>query len=172
MNSSLTMQSRFRGCLLGGAVGDALGAPVEFLTSARIADHFGPHGIRDFVPAYGRAGAITDDTQMTLFTAEGLLRAQVRYANKGICHPPSIVHHAYLRWLKTQNEEPERIGFEIGMDGWLVGLHPLWSRRAPGDTCISALRKTQNCDSAGLSSSGPRASSRSSASALAASGVR
>ncbi|MGB8841599.1 MAG: ADP-ribosylglycohydrolase family protein [Aliidongia sp.] len=68
------MQNRFRGCLLGGAVGDALGAPVEFMTSAGIAGHFGQQGIRDFVPAYGRRGAITDDTQMTLFTAEGRTR--------------------------------------------------------------------------------------------------
>ncbi len=34
---------------------------------------------------------ITDDTQMTLFTAEGLLRAESRWRGKGICHPPSVV---------------------------------------------------------------------------------
>ena len=66
---------RIKGCLLGGAVGDALGAPVEFLEWSAIRATFGAKGIVDFAPAYGRVGAITDDTQMMLFTAEGLLRA-------------------------------------------------------------------------------------------------
>jgi ADP-ribosylglycohydrolase len=91
-----------RGCLLGGAVGDALGAPVEFLSSAEIEREFGPEGIRDFQPAYGRIGAITDNTQMTMFTAEGVLRAFTRGNEKGICHGPTVIYHAYLRWLQTQ----------------------------------------------------------------------
>jgi len=60
----------FTGCLLGGAVGDALGAPVEFHSIRQIHDKYGSAGITDYYAAYGRRGAITDDTQMTLFTAE------------------------------------------------------------------------------------------------------
>ena len=71
-----TLRDRYRGCLLGGAVGDALGAGIEFLSLAEIRHSHGPTGVTGYVPAYGRAGAITDDTQMTLFTAEGLLRDQ------------------------------------------------------------------------------------------------
>src|SRR5262249_51568757 len=70
--------SHFGGCLLGGAVGDALGAPVEFDSIQRIRSEYGPEGIKDYDAAYGRRGAITDDTQMTLFTAEGLLRTIAR----------------------------------------------------------------------------------------------
>jgi len=41
--------------------------------------------VTGYLPAYGRdGGAITDDTQMTLFTAEGLIRARVPFA-----HPAS-----------------------------------------------------------------------------------
>jgi ADP-ribosyl-[dinitrogen reductase] hydrolase len=138
-------REHFRGCLLGGAVGDALGAPVEFMSLDRIRSRFGAAGIRDYAEAYGRAGAITDDTQMTLFTAEGLLRATVRGHERGVCHPPSIVHHAYLRWLWTQGE-PSRAElvtlWEGGRpDGWLVQLPALHSPRAPGNTCLSALRE-------------------------------
>jgi ADP-ribosylglycohydrolase len=74
---------RALGCILGGAAGDALGAPVEFMKRSEILARFGPQGIRDFAPAYGRIGAITDDTQMTLFTAEGLIRAWVRGLDRG-----------------------------------------------------------------------------------------
>jgi ADP-ribosylglycohydrolase len=122
--------------LLGGAVGDALGAPVEFMNLARIRQQFGDQGIGDFVPAYGRRGAITDDTQMTLFTAEGLLRAEVRGAMRGLTSHVDVTGHAYLRWLETQGE---RSPIEIGRDGWLWGIEGLHDRRAPGDTCIRAL---------------------------------
>ncbi|MDP8922049.1 MAG: ADP-ribosylglycohydrolase family protein [Chloroflexota bacterium] len=130
---------RYQGCLLGGAVGDALGAPVEFMSLAEIRARFGPRGIRDYSPAYGRLGAITDDTQMTLFTAEGLLRAHNRGYAKGLCHPPTVVYYAYLRWLDTQGERAPFPDPKM-RDGWLVNLPGLRSRRAPGNTCLSALR--------------------------------
>jgi ADP-ribosyl-[dinitrogen reductase] hydrolase len=47
------VHERFRGCLLGGAVGDALGAPVEFMQRSDIVERFGELGIRDYLPAYG-----------------------------------------------------------------------------------------------------------------------
>lgn len=134
---TMDMRSRFRGCLVGGAVGDALGAPVEFMNHGEIVRRFGSDGIRDYVPAYGRSGAITDDTQMTLFTAEGLLRAYVRGCMRGISSYTSVVDHAYLRWLETQGYQATR---EVGRDGWLWEQKALHSARAPGRTCISALK--------------------------------
>lgn len=127
---------RIRGCLLAGAVGDALGAAVEFMDWPSIREEFGEQGIRDLVPTYGKLGAITDDTQMMLFTAEGLLRAWVRQSSRGLCHVPSVVHHALLRWYLTQGGKPR---VEVAQDGWLIGVKELWSRRAPGMTCMSAL---------------------------------
>ncbi len=139
VQASPSMRSRFLGCMLGGAVGDALGAPVEFLGLREILARFGPDGLRDFAPAYGKLGAITDDTQMALFTAEGLLRAEVRGQQKGICHPPSVVRHAYLRWLQTQGSTAPCSFCEQPPDGWLATHRELWSRRGPGKTCLSAL---------------------------------
>lgn len=80
--------------MLGGACGDALGAPVEFLKRQEIRAQFGPRGITEFAEAYGIVGAITDDTQMSLFTADGLIRAAVRGAERGIRNPVSVVHHS------------------------------------------------------------------------------
>jgi ADP-ribosylglycohydrolase len=130
---------RYAGCLLGGAVGDALGAPIEFMRIDEIRHRFGENGLTDYAEAYGRKGAITDDTQMTLFTAEGMLRAFCRGNLRGICHPPSVVHHAYIRWLITQGEKSAS-HWDQKKTGWLIQVPELYSRRAPGNSCLSALR--------------------------------
>lgn len=131
----------WRGCLLGGAVGDALGAPVEFLSRTEILKEFGSTGINHYAPVYGRTGAITDDTQMTLFTAEGLLRAHMRSLMRGTAPThTSTAAHALQRWLVTQSESaPEHLAVEE--NGWLIQQRGLHHRRAPGITCLSALRK-------------------------------
>ena len=136
-------RERFTGCLLGGAGGDALGAPVEFMSLRGIRSPVGAGGLTDFAPAYGRIGAITDDTQMTLWTAEGLLRGHCRGMDRGGPDMPSMVHHAYLRWVSTQGMRSRDESFgdaTRGEDnGWLVGVKALHARRAPGNTCLSAL---------------------------------
>lgn len=63
---------KVKGCIVGGAVGDALGYPVEFLDYSSILSKFGPKGITRYQPRNGIA-LFSDDTQMTLFTATGLL---------------------------------------------------------------------------------------------------
>jgi ADP-ribosylglycohydrolase len=131
-------EGRYRGCLIGGAVGDALGAPVEFCSLSEITSQFGAGGVRDFVPAYGLLGAITDDTQMALFTAEGLICAVTKAKEGQKPDFQSFVHRAYLRWLKTQRV-PAVV--QIEDEGWLFGLPALWFQRAPGNTCLSALEE-------------------------------
>ncbi|HKV62910.1 MAG TPA: ADP-ribosylglycohydrolase family protein [Candidatus Acidoferrum sp.] len=141
--SDARVRSRFSGCLLGGAVGDALGAPVEFLDLDEIIRAFGEGGIRDYAPAYGKLGAITDDTQMTLFTAEALLSAHVASAHQG--HEPDFFFAAaaaYGRWLMTQ-ENSRLISTGNTKSSWLLQQKRLFSRRAPGATCLSALQNNR-----------------------------
>ncbi|WP_049570584.1 ADP-ribosylglycohydrolase family protein [Streptomyces sp. SBT349] len=129
-------RSRVRGCLLGGAIGDALGAAVEFASLDEIREQHGPDGADDYVPAYGRRGAITDDTQLTMFTVDGLIRAHVR-RDTGAWHPPTDVHAAYRRWFTTQHEwgpDERRAG-----DGWLAREEWLYARRSPGRSSLSGL---------------------------------
>ena len=133
-------QEYIRSCLLGGAVGDALGWPVEFIRLNEIKSKYGDQGIMDLNINSSGIAEITDDTQMTIFTAEGLLRAECRGNKRGVCHIPSIVHHAYIRWLNTQGIkclEKENVIKEL--DGWVGHIQQLYSRRAPGNSCISAL---------------------------------
>jgi ADP-ribosyl-[dinitrogen reductase] hydrolase len=126
-------EDRVRGCLLAGAVGDALGAPVEFDSWGVIQARYGPVG----VTRVGPPGHFTDDTQMTLFTCEALIRS--RQASPVVDDPTPFVRTAYLRWLHTQGE---RSTAESGtpLDGWLLAERRLYRREAPGNTCIAGLR--------------------------------
>jgi ADP-ribosyl-[dinitrogen reductase] hydrolase len=136
-------RDRYLGCLLGGAVGDALGGPVEFDSITAIRAKFGPAGVTSYQEAYGRRGAITDDTQMALFTAEGLIRARQRMLDRGVVNVEMVIHRAYLRWLSTQEETgriPRHDFSEQEPSGWLLSQVFLHHRRAPGNTCLMALR--------------------------------
>lgn len=127
----------YTGCLLGGAVGDALGAPVEFMTISEIRRRYGAAGITGYVEYVSGDGEFTDDTQMTLFTAEALLRARHRAQLKGIGGALSeIAHQSYLRWLSTQGFKTSQKKID---NSWLVQRHELYRRRAPGTTCLQAL---------------------------------
>lgn len=125
-------ESKYIGCLLGGAIGDSIGGVVEFMQVERIRKIFGRHGIQTFAPSYGvkGGGAITDDTQMTLFTAEGLLLARQRKLS-----PANSVWRSYRDWYTTQ---VDRYSKKTARSP-LMHNKFLWSQRAPGSTCMMEL---------------------------------
>lgn len=126
----------FSGCMLGGAVGDALGGPIEFLSLDEIRKRFGPAGVTDYVERNAQGLAeFTDDTQMTLFTTEGLLIARQR----GSWEPTEAISRGYLRWLRTQRARKTGPTGELTREGWLLGIDQMWKIKAPGNTCLSAL---------------------------------
>ena len=130
-DSSITRAARARGCFLGGAIGDALGAPVEFWSLDRILSECGPDGVTTMLSGYGRdGGAITDDTQMTLFAVEGLVTAD------GTDSLAESVHEAFLRWYRAQTQPFSKF---VGSTDGLLAEEWLWSMRAPGNTCLTAL---------------------------------
>ncbi|MFJ8110590.1 ADP-ribosylglycohydrolase family protein [Streptomyces sp. NPDC096132] len=140
-------RARVRGCLLGGALGDALGYPVEFDSLGRIRARHGERGVTGLVPdATGVVGRISDDTQMTLFSAEGIEQAHRRERGKGIGGGgPRLVRWAYERWLHTQRVPapdggPTTHGYAGPADG-LVTEPWLYARRAPGNACLSGLEQ-------------------------------
>lgn len=128
---------KYRGCLIGGAAGDALGYAVEFLSYGAIIQKYGPQGITDYDLRDG-AAKISDDTQMTLFTATGLLLGTTREMTRGITGSyPSWINFSYQDWYRTQTE---RYPFsEECHYSWLVNVPELFRRRAPGNTCLSAI---------------------------------
>jgi ADP-ribosylglycohydrolase len=138
-SSKLTTLDRFRGCLLGGAVGDALGAPVEFLPLDEIVQTYGPDGPADLVDGAFPAGSLTDDTQMTLFVAEGVIRSLNSWAKHGDVPPIEVFLDAHWRWLTTQGRYPFGVDKEKALSSWLTGVRELNEDRAAGETCITAL---------------------------------
>ncbi|MDE6120157.1 MAG: ADP-ribosylglycohydrolase family protein [Muribaculaceae bacterium] len=69
------LKDKCRGSFVGGAVGDALGYEVEFMSLSAIRKRFGNKGITKYERDRDGVAVFSDDTQMSLFTAEGLLRA-------------------------------------------------------------------------------------------------
>ncbi len=140
MNSEISNRDRCTGSLLGGAVGDALGAPIEFMSASEISNRFGPSGVSGYAPiSTGRVGWITDDTQMTLFTAEGLIRAEIKAKRDGGSPDYlSATADSYLRWLATQRIPAAH---PAPKNGWLYKTKALHEICAPGRTCIHALQR-------------------------------
>lgn len=131
---------RIRGCMIGGAVGDALGYAIEFSREGEIFGKYGPNGITEYKLTDGKA-LISDDTQMTLFTANGLLVGETRGCMRGImARPRSYVAYAYRDWLMTQSRSYESVHTEGTGYSWLLDVPEMFASRAPGNTCLSALR--------------------------------
>lgn len=131
-------RDRFRGCLVGGAAGDALGYAVEFMRERDIFKKYGKQGITEYALRDGKA-LFSDDTQMTLFTANGLLLGAARGA--GVPDPASIAL-CYHDWLLTQELKcPPKVKPGVS---WLGNIPELYSRRAPGNTCLAALRSGES----------------------------
>lgn len=106
-------KSQYRGCMLGLAIGDSLGYPVEF------------HRSREAILAFTEGKGVldlpdpaiyTDDTQMTICVAEALLDGgeELEVFMKSLSK-------RFIDWLKTQDNPA--------------------MRRAPGNTCIQACVK-------------------------------
>jgi ADP-ribosylglycohydrolase len=113
----MMLEDRFTGCMLGLAVGDALGYPVEFMNRDEIARAYGPDGISGFVdgPWHAR-GCYSDDTQMTIAVAKALLAADLDDLDSIMLH----VKQEFVAWANS----PE-------------------NNRAPGQTCMDGCYRLQ-----------------------------
>lgn len=147
MNNERQVYNRIKGSIMGGAIGDALGYPVEFVPSFEEIQHkYGERGITSLDTTWksrssyqsatlgaseslGNKAVVSDDTQMTLFTALGLVNAERKHMSYLDC-----IREAYLEWLLTQTACPQ-----TNCQCWIAELPALNRRRAPGMTCMEAL---------------------------------
>ena len=131
------------GSMIGGAAGDALGYPVEFMSYGQIIKKYGNRGITRYELNKDGVAEISDDTQMTLFTANGMLICHTRYATHGIlgASPADYIRDSYIEWYQTQTGE---IDYTQPHYNWIRDIKELHSMRAPGLTCMSALECLAN----------------------------
>ena len=142
---------KIRGSLVGGAVGDALGYPIEFWGEEQIFGKYGERGITEYeLDSFTGKALISDDTQMTLFTANGLLVGDTRGAMREIqSWPRHYVAQAYQDWLYTQEYPFDKQKIldrrrNYSCRSWLADVPEIYSNRAPGNTCLSALSAQKN----------------------------
>ena len=149
---------KYRGCLLGGAAGDALGYAIEFDREEAIAARYGSRGIRDYQLDERGLAPFSDDTQMTLYTANSLLcslaalSAQATSGAPTLASPtlpspaalasyaPAQMAQFYVEWMYTQVSpyplpKPK---------AWISSLPELFASRAPGVTCMNACEAMAN----------------------------
>lgn len=126
--------SRRLACLVGGALGDGFGYPVTWDRLEAIQQRHGPTGLREPEFRHGRL-VVSDETQLTLFTLEGLTRAMQapRQSEHDLL---GQIRLSYLDWLECQG-----LGNGAGNHATRLFKHAvLHTQRAPCRTCIQALR--------------------------------
>lgn len=133
------------GTMTGCAVGDALGFLIEFMTMKNIQKKYGPYGLRTILKleCNDKQGIISDDTQMALFTADGMLGAA--YTGEPLVKG---IYQSLSRWYYTQTErliQPELSAWmhcqdyerHYGYD--MMAEQKLFARRSPGKACLMSL---------------------------------
>ena len=133
------IKDRISGSLMAGAAGDALGYTVEFMSRRSILAQYGSKGITKFDLSSDGKALVSDDTQMTLFTACAMLMGVTRGYMRGIGgEPEKYVNGAYLDWYYTQTGKKKKMLTDGFHYTWLRDLPELAHLRAPGNTCLSA----------------------------------
>ena len=132
------LKDKFQACLLGGAIGDAVGRPIERVRIKDIYRRYGENGIQDMATV-GLRGRITDDTQMTIFTTDGLIKSALSGKTNSEEPDYGIVYDSYKDWYSTQVEglkdQPEKID-----KGWVGELDELYYPGGAGPTCLGSLK--------------------------------
>lgn len=145
--------SRFTGCMIGGAIGDALGYPIKFMNYDQIIASYGVNGLNQPLLNENMLAEISDDTQMSLFTAEGLIWAKITKKKMGYSDIASRCFYSYERWLHTQDYQLADENYywilqddRLELHSPLLKTKELFKRRTPETTCLQVLMNAKNQD--------------------------
>ena len=165
---------KYRGCLLGGAAGDALGYAIEFDREEAIAARYGSRGIRDYQLDERGLAPFSDDTQMTLYTANSLLCSVAALSAQASGDGPTLVSPTLAppTALSACTPAPPALPSPAALaayapaqmaqfyvewmytqvspyplaepKAWISSLPELFASRAPGVTCMNACEAMAN----------------------------
>ncbi len=135
-----TMLSRFQGAILGAAVGDAMTAPVQFVSRKVIAEQYSV--VREMIGGGWlslRRGQFSDDTQMMVCSLESIVEGG-----------SFNVDHCVVKLLQWYKTRPKAIGKTTGDslkrlskgESWRVAAHQVYSRRPHSSAGNGALLRS------------------------------
>ena len=127
----------WRGCLLGLAVGDAMGYAVDRLSWEEISRDYGPDGIRGYDLANGYAD-VSSHTQIAAYTACGLLMGMTRRQRLGRVAPYTRYAELAMReWCQNQHARrlPDRTSC------WVSEVEDLRRRRCLDTRMLDTLSR-------------------------------
>lgn len=125
----------YKGCLLGMAAGDALGAAIDKKTYRQICDTYGPAGLLGYDLVNGVV-EITSYTQVALFTCNGLLLSVAR----GQMNNAAYMRHvtvALKEWARSQHLP----GDPVLRHCWLCRIPEVRRRRPMDHRTLDALTR-------------------------------
>ena len=131
--AKLHQRKQFVACLLGGAIGEMIGGPFDRLPLAVMRARVGGD-----VTGPTATSRIGDDTQLTLFTVEGIMRAEMRWLDRGLCHTPTVVWNAYRRWGLSQGLALAP-GLSPDKGSWLLERPELHDRGRASPRCLEVI---------------------------------
>lgn len=122
----------YRGCLLGMAVGDAMGFPVDYKSWEEICENYGPNGLLGYDLLNGCA-EVTSYTQVAAYGANGLLLSLSRGKQANYVR---YIAEAMRIWAKKQHfpRDPEKNLF------WVSQIPQLRTRQCRDPRMLDALR--------------------------------
>ncbi len=126
MAALVTTLDKFKGTLIGCAVGDALGMPVEGMAPAAIVEKYGK--VTDFIDERFGAGRITDDTQMTVTLGQSIIEIG-RF---------DTAHAAFKfgRWMAA-SDEGVKDARGVGM-ACAAACRELYEGAGPGESAVES----------------------------------
>nr|BFF00487.1 hypothetical protein GCM10020241_21620 [Streptoalloteichus tenebrarius] len=138
--------ARILGMLLGGAMGDAIGRAVAATSFEETLERLAA------ADSDASTLQISENTQLALFTAEGLIRAHTRLRRHGEDDALGAIRHAFQRWLHTQGvpwDDARTTDTPNTPDGWLVTERRLFARRSSTATAMSACHRSSALERTG-----------------------
>lgn len=148
--STIDLKNRFLGCIIGGAVGDAMGFVMENNFDYEIDEIEEP-----YIDEETGKFLISDDTQLALFTMDGMQWAYIRCSSRGIgSYEASGVWQSYGRWYYTQTNEildeyimhkheHEPVALSTIGVKTILEYEELYSNRFPSEETLGALGTRQ-----------------------------
>lgn len=105
MNNNEKYMDKFEGGIIGSAVGDAFGYPLMKLSFEEICETFEKRGAMELAVSRKTGTALlTEATQMSLFTADGILWAQNEHVSDENAAVANYVFYSYQLWLYMQTK--------------------------------------------------------------------